>query len=411
MTIFTIVTRSYLPLAYSLFKSYDENSSNKIVKYIIVVDYDSDINLNNNDAIIISAKDVLEYYNLPFQELSFKYDVTEFSTAIKPFAIKYLKDINDCSKMIYLDPDILFFNSVDLLENYLEDYKLIVTPHFVEITDNIKEPNRFLGSGVYNLGFLGLDASDRKVMKFVDWWGNRCLDFCFRERDENLFTDQKWFDLIPCFFSHKEFCVLDNIGFNVAPWNLHERDIFTADGKYFVRNLMTNEVQQLVFFHFSGFNYKNLINNKNEKFKIDKSEGLCLLSNVYQDYLNANEIYRYINIPYKYNYFNNGNRILKFHRRVYRAYIKENALKDPFECKKLSRVRFKEENIDSKTGIDDLNSYNLYVKIIYVIANLFRSLIGFANYVKLLKFTRTFSRFENQCFIIFKDSDEIRFWN
>jgi glycosyltransferase involved in cell wall biosynthesis len=59
-----------------------------------------------------------------------------------------------------------------------------------------------------------------------------------------MFTDQRWIDLVPSLFEHH---ILKDPGYNVAYWNLHERDVaWTGDG--FVVN-----GRPLTFFHFSGY--------------------------------------------------------------------------------------------------------------------------------------------------------------
>ena len=59
-----------------------------------------------------------------------------------------------------------------------------------------------------------------------------------------MFTDQRWVDFAPSFFDH---FILKDPTYNVAYWNLHERDLEWTDGRYLVNG------QPLTFFHFSGF--------------------------------------------------------------------------------------------------------------------------------------------------------------
>ncbi|MBI4890199.1 MAG: hypothetical protein HY821_06200 [Acidobacteria bacterium] len=61
-----------------------------------------------------------------------------------------------------------------------------------------------------------------------------------------MFTDQKWIDLMPCFFPGVR--IERSTRFNVAYWNLASRIVEFENGKW------TVDGQPLGFFHFSGLN-------------------------------------------------------------------------------------------------------------------------------------------------------------
>ena len=54
-----------------------------------------------------------------WKEMAFKYDLVEFSTSIKPFCITHLFD-QGYEKIVYLDPDIYVFNSLDCIFDALD---------------------------------------------------------------------------------------------------------------------------------------------------------------------------------------------------------------------------------------------------------------------------------------------------
>ena len=58
--------------------------------------------------------------------------------------------------------------------------------------------------------------------------------------------DQIWLNPVPYYFRSAH--VLEDPGYNMAYWNLHERSVSKKDGRYYV-----NEKSPLVFFHFSGY--------------------------------------------------------------------------------------------------------------------------------------------------------------
>lgn len=412
--IFTIATKSYLPLAWTLAESIKENGGIDNYKFIIIVvdgDESNELNKLENNIDCISAIKLFENNLDLYYSMAFRYDVTEFSTAIKPRCFLYFKEKFNCNKMLFFDPDIFIFNPLHLIKAELEKKNVLLTPHFLNISENILYPNRYLGSGAYNLGFLGININE-KVINFLNWWSSRCEDMCYRERDEHLFTDQKWFDLITCFFPLNDLCILRDIGHNVAPWNLHERELIIENYLFEVKDLSSGIIFPLVFFHFSGFDYKSLEKPTNDKFDITESNEIKKLKQFYSSRLNNNKLSNYIKIKYSYDYFENGLYINKIHRRIYRKLelIGESKFKgNPFRSELGKVININEaisKDLMKKWKIDEIKYYNKTTRLILIISISVRIIIGWNNYIKLLKFLRNFSRFENQDFQINKEKDK-----
>lgn len=189
-----------------------------------------------------------------FDEIIEKYDIIELNTSIKPSFFKYFISIyKDLQTIIYLDPDIQIFNKFDLIEKYLEEDSILLTPHIlnpIDVDDFAPSENLFLNYGIYNLGFLALNSKCQNTLNLLDWWENKTLKIGFNRVSQGLFVDQLWINLAPIFF--KKVKVLEEYGFNVAPWNLHERNsIQLIDDKY-----VMEDGSKLVFYHFSSYNFK-----------------------------------------------------------------------------------------------------------------------------------------------------------
>jgi hypothetical protein len=91
---------------------------------------------------------------------------------------------------------------------------MVFTPHQLEFEDDdsyvISNEILFLKRGSFNLGFFGVKA-DETGLKFLNWWNNRLMLYCFDDDYElikflepagllGMFTDQKWIDLVHAFF-------------------------------------------------------------------------------------------------------------------------------------------------------------------------------------------------------------------
>src|ERR1035437_4081302 len=122
--------------------------------------------------------------------MSFKYNLTEFCTSIKPFCFTYLIKHFGFEKVIYLDPDILVYNSFDQIFKDLSQYSIILTPHILNIqpiySGDLAE-NSFLNTGVFNLGFLAIRKNET-VLNMLQWWANRLIEHCYIEMLDAYFT-------------------------------------------------------------------------------------------------------------------------------------------------------------------------------------------------------------------------------
>jgi hypothetical protein len=243
----TIISRNYLPYARVLAESLQMYHPGWDF-YVLMVDG-------------VDAKDGSETFevinvaqlNLPnLQHLAFRYNRLELNTNVKPTFLAYLFAEKRMDKLLYLDPDILICGSLSPLFDLLDRHGIVLTPHCTSpIESDEQRPSEvdFLLVGVFNLGFIGLRRSEQ-TEHFLSWWEKRCLNLGYSELRSGLFVDQKWINLVPCFFD--SVYINRDLGCNVAYWNLHERTITRVDGHYVV-----NGQHMLRFFHFSGIDIED----------------------------------------------------------------------------------------------------------------------------------------------------------
>lgn len=183
-----------------------------------------------------------------FAAMCDRYDITELNTAVKPFFIDYFYTVHPAyKKVIYFDPDIIIFQPLTHLENHLDEYSIVLTPHTCSLTPDWERPNEqhHLGTGIFNLGFIALKRDD-EARRFVNWWKERLIYECRIDLCAGLFVDQHWVNFAPTYFENV--WIEKHRGYNVAYWNLHER-WFSQQGETW----MVNEDEPLQFFHFSGY--------------------------------------------------------------------------------------------------------------------------------------------------------------
>ncbi|MCH2210228.1 MAG: hypothetical protein MK110_02930 [Fuerstiella sp.] len=178
----------------------------------------------------------------------FQHDVVEACTAVKAAALMHLFEDRSEDQVLYLDPDIVVFSPLDPLFAHLNTSSILLTPHCPSAENDpeliIRNEISSLAHGTYNLGFLGIAASE-EGRRFASWWRKRLHHFCHDDKPRGLFTDQRWIDLVPGQFEGVK--ILRSPVYNAATWNITRRTVSgTPSGELLV------DGQPLCFYHFSG---------------------------------------------------------------------------------------------------------------------------------------------------------------
>lgn len=311
MVVFTSICMNYLPKALTLGKSLKK--TNKDIKFFIILlerEIPKEWPKNANEIVdkVILAKD-LEFED--FDKFIFKHSIVEASTAVKGHALVHLLENYD-KKVLYIDPDIKVYSSLNELSNILDNHSIILTPHLT-----IPEKNEIdiqnnelcaLQHGVYNLGFVGV-KNDEEGLKFAKWWKDRLSLYCYDDIPKGIFTDQRWCDLAPAYF---DVYIMKNPGYNMAPWNLSTRKISYKNNK-----ILVNDKYELVFFHYSGFD-SGANQMVFDYYAPDKKNYIYKLRDEYISEMNRNGQNKIGNYKWSYDYYFNNKKIDRNIRIQYR---------------------------------------------------------------------------------------------
>ncbi|UQD56146.1 hypothetical protein [Flavobacterium sp. K5-23] len=282
---FTICSNNYLAHAKTLGDSFLEFHPN--VRFIIgLVDkYDLEFDYSFFSAFEIILVEEIAVPN--FEELNEKYNITELNTAVKPSYLHHIFKKYNAKKILYIDPDILVTSSFDEVFDALDSKNIVITPHMCSPVDDEFGPNDYdvLGGGVYNLGFIGLSDYDQ-VKGFIDWWHNRVVKYGYGNQRKGMFFDQLWIQYVPCFFDN--YYILKHLGYNMANWNLHEREISAQDNV----NFIINDDYTLRFFHFSSYKFEkpDTICRYQTRYDFNSRPDLVPLFNKYATKLKENKV-------------------------------------------------------------------------------------------------------------------------
>lgn len=276
--VFTICSNNYLPQAKILGDSLKECDSDYkffiglVDVYCSDIDYDKEIGYP-----LILVQDI----GIPSLETLWKkYNIIELNTCVKPFFIQYfVKNFNNLEYLFYLDPDIVVYDNLGLVESEFEDsYQILLTPHIlspIQLDKKTPSENVFLNHGTFNLGFIGIRNPGLKL-DFINWWKERTYNLGYDQTENGFFVDQLWINLVPIFFNDVK--ISKNPGLNMAPWNLHERRLQYKNDKIYV-----NDIYPLIFYHFSSFNHNNP-SNISSKFNRYNFKTNPDLLHLYKDY-------------------------------------------------------------------------------------------------------------------------------
>src|SRR5450631_455774 len=379
----TIVSLNYLPYARTLCDSFLEfHPDHKF--YVLLVDRPPegfDASLEQFELVLVEDMGIPD-----FQSVAYKYDILELNTNVKPTFLKMLL-ARGVDQLLYFDPDILICSTVDPIFDALNTSGIVITPHCMSPNEQLpNEEANLLYTGVFNLGFIAVSKT-AEAERFLAWWEHRCLTLGYAERWTGLFVDQKWINLVHCYFESVH--VLKHPGCNVAYWNLHERILEKAPTSWVV-----NRKAPLIFYHFSGISVDggDRISKYADQFDLTSRPDLAELFAEYRERLVTHGIRDFGRYPYAFGYFNNGELVNKLQRAAYAANLDRFSLVDPFDATgpfyawaKRRHLQSRQDSI-GKYGRKAYSKADVRVRFVNTMMRLALRLLGADRYTILMKY-------------------------
>lgn len=321
MNICTIIARNYVAHARVLAESFQEIHPDGTCSVLVIDDPTGFIDPGSEPFELLTVDEI----GLPDPErMAASYDVMELSTAVKPWLLRHLLQRQEVDSVVYLDPDIRIFASLEEVGSRARRHEVVLTPHFTAPLprDNRKPSEEdILIAGTYNLGFIALSAGEM-ADSLLDWWSERLETHCLNNPEEGRFVDQRWIDLAPGIWPGID--VLRDPGFNLAYWNLPTRRL-EDDGSGF-----RVDGQPLRFFHFSGFDPRQPGELSRHQNRIDAAAhpALARICREYAAELLDHGYEEASGWPYGWEEMANGVRLDRAARRVYRDAVEAEAIGD-----------------------------------------------------------------------------------
>jgi hypothetical protein len=163
----------------------------------------------------------------------------EYYFTCTPSWPRYLMNAHpEIGMVTYVDADLLFYSDVEPLFAEIGARSIGIIAH--RFPPHLKKREVY---GVYNVGLLTIrnDADGRACL---EWWRERCLEWCFDRVESGRYADQKYLDEFPGRFTGV--AVIEQPGVGLAPWNWMNHEIeLDGDGG-------TVDGQPLIAYHFHG---------------------------------------------------------------------------------------------------------------------------------------------------------------
>ncbi len=145
----------------------------------------------------------------------------------------------EIAAVVYLDADMLVFSDPRPVWDELARGSTLLCAHgFPPFLAHYEK------HGLYNVGVLGW-RRDAAGLACLDWWRERCIEWCYDRMEPGRYADQKYLEEWPRRFEGVIEC--SHPGINLAPWNwMNHRYEFPPGG-------VRVDGQPLVVFHFARF--------------------------------------------------------------------------------------------------------------------------------------------------------------
>lgn len=348
-----------------------------------------------------------------FRQMAFKYDVLELSCAVKPYLFQYLFREYGYDRLIYFDPDVFVYSSLEVVFSLLDNALLVLTPHLTKLeaaTEGAMPLGSFLFVGAFNLGFAAIRDCER-ARTLVGWWADRVADEGFGDRIDAQHVDQKWMDLAPGMLGD-DLVISRDPGLNAAQWNMHERRLETEGGRYLM------DGRPLVFYHHTSFHprHPERLAQRQSKFTLENRPEYGPMMKAYAEQLLANGYEECSTWPYSFASFANGMKIFHFQRRLFRQLLARRGVdSDPFSTgpdsfyallERNGLVVFERERSEFVQA--DFRSSGTLVRLLKWSLVQLKRIVGIKRYYLLIRWFFNNTRPEDQMFLLKKGWSSLR---
>ncbi len=241
----TLFNTNYLSRGLAMYQSL-EKVCPSFHLYVFAFDNDCYTYLNNNPFSHLTAISMHDFESPSLLHIKPTRSMAEYCWTSTPFTILYCLQKFNLTDCTYLDADMIFYNDPKVLIDEMGDKSVLISEHrYPKIYD------QSWYSGIYCVQFMCF-KNNKAGLKVLNWWKDRCLEWCYSRLEDGKFGDQKYLDDWTTRFDCVH--VMQHRGGGVAPWNLILYDFLNRRGLQLIEK-KTVTAYDVIFFHFHGVQF------------------------------------------------------------------------------------------------------------------------------------------------------------
>jgi hypothetical protein len=239
----TLFDSNYLTRGLALYESLTNNSS-PFHLYVIAFNAEAYEYLVRSDLPNLTAISLSEFEDPALLTVKPTRSAAEYCWTCTPSVILYCIKRFDLPSCTYIDADMIFYNDPKILLDEMQQCSVLISEHRYT-----KDYEQSQISGRYCVQFMCF-RNNEEGMKVLQWWRERCLEWCYAKAEDGKFGDQKYLDDWTERFTG--IYVLQHPGGGVAPWNVQQYRV-GADAT--ITEKRSGRRFPIVFFHFHGLRF------------------------------------------------------------------------------------------------------------------------------------------------------------
>lgn len=213
-------------------------------------------NMNPDNCVIVGHN---EFEDQDLLKVKSERTFAEYCWTCTSSVIRYAITKYNLDSCTYLDADLYFYASPEIIFNELEQSSVGLTPH-----NYSKEYDKENVAGKYCVQFVYFRNNENGMMA-LEWWRERCIEWCYARMEKGRFGDQKYLDYFDQF---KGITDINNEGSGIAPWNILRFDFYRNNENILYGKDKHGKHFPVIFYHF-------------HKIKIDYDEKTAFLDKYY----------------------------------------------------------------------------------------------------------------------------------
>ena len=168
--------------------------------------------------------------------------IAEYCWTSTSSTILYVLNNFEVESCTYLDADLYFYTSPKVIFDELGGKSILLTEHRYS-----PKYNKEIKSGKYCVQFVTF-RNNAEGRTALEWWRERCLEWCYARYEEGKFGDQLYLDDWTERFAGVH--VLQNRGGGLAAWNVQQYDFTEEQGVITAHYPTEKTTFNPVFYHF-----------------------------------------------------------------------------------------------------------------------------------------------------------------